>query len=216
MQQIYRFVTLIILTGFALMTTGNIEAQDLRETPALDKKVRAFLDKTKGDWDDMNVPYADGQLLYDLIIENKYTRAVEIGTSTGHSSVWIAWALAKTGGTLITIEIDEGRHEEALQNFEEAGVSEYIDARLADAHKLVPELEGPFDFVFSDADKSWYTNYFKALEPDMAVGSAFTAHNTSMRGVQEYIEYVQSLDNWKTEIKRVSSSGMSVSYKTSK
>ena len=216
MQKINRFVTLIILTGFALMTTGNIEAQDLRETPALDKKVRAFLDKTKGDWDDMNVPYADGQLLYDLIIENKYTRAVEIGTSTGHSSVWIAWALAKTGGTLITIEIDEGRHEEALQNFEEAGVSEYIDARLADAHKLVPELEGPFDFVFSDADKSWYTNYFKALEPDMAVGSAFTAHNTSMRGVQEYIEYVQSLDNWKTEIKRVSSSGMSVSYKTSK
>jgi predicted O-methyltransferase YrrM len=198
------------------MTTGNMQAQELRETPELDKKVRAFLDKTKGDWDDWNVPYADGQLLYDLIIENKYTRAVEIGTSTGHSSIWIAWALAKTGGTLITIEIDEGRYEEALKNFEEAGVTEYIDARLADAHKLVPELNGPFDFVFSDADKSWYTNYFKALEPDMAVGSAFTAHNTSMRGVQEYIEYVQSLDNWKTEIKRVSSSGMSVSYKTSK
>lgn len=198
------------------MTTGNMQAQELRETPELDKKVRAFLDKTKGDWDDWNVPYADGQLLYDLIIENKYTRAVEIGTSTGHSSIWIAWALAKTGGTLITIEIDEGRYEEALKNFEEAGVTEYIDARLADAHKLVPELDGPFDFVFSDADKSWYTNYFKALEPDMAVGSAFTAHNTSMRGVQEYIEYVQSLDNWKTEIKRVSSSGMSVSYKTSK
>lgn len=216
MRQIYKFVTLIILTGFALMTTENIQAQELRETPELDKTVRAFLDKTKGDWDDWNVPYADGQLLYDLIIENKYTRAVEIGTSTGHSSIWIAWALAKTGGTLITIEIDEGRHEEALKNFEEAGVSEYIDARLADAHKLVPELDGPFDFVFSDADKSWYTNYFKALEEDMAVGSAFTAHNTSMRGVQEYIEYVQSLDNWETEIKRVSSSGMSVSYKTSK
>ena len=198
------------------MTTGNVQAQELQETPELDKKVEAFLDKTKGDWDDMNVPYADGQLLFDLIIENNYTRAVEIGTSTGHSSIWIAWALAKTGGTLITIEIDESRHQEALKNFEEAGVTEYIDARLADAHKLVPELDGPFDFVFSDADKSWYTNYFKALEPDMAVGSAFTAHNTSMRGVQEFIEYVQSLDNWETEIKRVSSSGMSVSYKTSK
>lgn len=198
------------------MTTNHMNGQELKETPQLDKKVRAFLDQTKGDWDSWNVPYADGQLLYDLIIENRYTRAVEIGTSTGHSSIWIAWALAKTGGTLITIEIDEGRHNEALKNFEKAGVSEYIDARLADAHKLVPELEGPFDFVFSDADKSWYTNYFKALEPEMAVGGAFTAHNTSMRGVQEYIEYVQSLDNWETEIKRVSSSGMSVSYKTSK
>jgi len=102
---------------------------------------------------------------------------VEIGTSTGHSSIWIAWALSKTGGKLITIEIDERRYREALANFKEAGLSEYIDARLADAHQLVKELPGPFDFVFIDADKDWYTNYAKALIPKLEPGGCLTAHN---------------------------------------
>jgi predicted O-methyltransferase YrrM len=67
----------------------------------------------------MNIPARDGQLLYDLIIKGNYKSALEIGTSTGHSGIWIAWALSKTGGKLITIEIDPDRHREALRNFRE-------------------------------------------------------------------------------------------------
>ncbi len=55
----------------------------------------------------MNVPLSDGKILYDLIVKNNYKNAVEIGTSTGHSAIWMAWALSKTGGKLITIEIDK-------------------------------------------------------------------------------------------------------------
>jgi predicted O-methyltransferase YrrM len=88
----------------------------------------------------MNVPESDGRILYDLIIKNKYTKALEIGTSTGHSAIWMAWALSKTDGKLITVEINERRYKEALANFQEAGLSDIIDARLADAHKLVPKL----------------------------------------------------------------------------
>jgi len=147
----------------------------------LDNKVRGFLDDHRYSWRDMNVPESDGKILYDLIVKNNYTRALEIGTSTGHSGIWIAWALSKTGGKLITIEIDESRHNEAVGHFEEAGLSGYIDARLGDAHKLVPELEGPFDFVFSDADKGWYKNYAVAVMPKLVVGGCFTAHNVSGR-----------------------------------
>ncbi len=100
-------------------------------------------------------------------------QALEIGTSTGHSGIWTAWALSKTGGKLITIDIDEGRHREAVANFKEAGVDRFIDARLADAHDLVPKLAGPFDFVFIDADKNWTLNYFKALLPKLASGGCF-------------------------------------------
>jgi caffeoyl-CoA O-methyltransferase len=57
---------------------------------------------------DFNVPESDGKLLYNLVIKNHYTRALEIGTLTGYSAMWIARALSKTGGTLITIEIHEG------------------------------------------------------------------------------------------------------------
>jgi caffeoyl-CoA O-methyltransferase len=128
----------------------------------------------------------------------------------------MAWALSKTGGKLITIEIDEGRHKKALANFKEAGLSEYIDARLADAHELVEKLEGPFDFVFSDADKDWYTNYLIALAPKLEVGGCFTAHNarnTGMTGVREYLDYVKNLANFKTTIDKTSSAGISISYK---
>jgi hypothetical protein len=133
----------------------------------LDDRVRSFLDKNHHLWCDMNVPESDGKVLYDLILKHGYTKALDIGTSTGCSGIWIAWALSKTGGKLITIEVDERRHQQALANFEEAGLSAYIDARLADAHELVPLLEGPFDFVFCDADKHWYKNYLIAVLPKL-------------------------------------------------
>ena len=59
-----------------------------------------------GAWRDLNVPESDGRVLHDLVLKHKYTRALEIGTSTGHSGVWIAWALAQTGGKLVTVEIN--------------------------------------------------------------------------------------------------------------
>ena len=187
------------------------------ETGSLDERVSRFLSSRKNDWRDMNVPAADGKVLYNLVLENKVKRALEIGTSTGHSAVWIAWALSKTAGRLITIEIDEDRYKTALANFEKAGLSDLIDARLADAHDLVKELKGPFDFVFCDADKEWYKNYFIALAPKLSVGGCFTAHNVSWRydrGIRAFLDYVRSLPNFKTTINRASSEGISISCKT--
>ena len=184
----------------------------------LDETVTSFLEDHKEQWMDWNVPAADGRVLYELIIRNQYKRAVEIGTSTGHSAIWIAWALSKTGGKLITIEIDEGRYRQALANFAAAGLSDFIDARLADAHELVMKLQGPIDFVFSDADKGWYKNYFKALAPKIGVGGCFTAHNVTSgfgSGITEFLEYVQSRPDFKTEINTASPAGISISYKIS-
>jgi predicted O-methyltransferase YrrM len=181
-----------------------------------DAQVRAFLDRARGDWRDMNVPYADGQALHDLIVSKGFTRGLEIGTSTGHSAVWIAWAMSKTGGRLVTIEIDESRHRTALRNFEAAGLAPYVDARLADAHSLVKELPGPFDFVFSDADKEWYTQYFKDVDGKLVAGGCFTAHNVldGFAGVDAFLEYVRARPGYTTTISRTSRSGFSVSCKS--
>jgi caffeoyl-CoA O-methyltransferase len=187
--------------------------------PELDRRVRAFLDRQAGRWRDMNVPEADGKILYDLVLENGYTRGLEIGTSTGHSGIWTAWALSKTGGKLITVEIDEGRHREAVANFREAGLDPWIDARLADAHELVPALPGPFDFVFCDADKDWYKNYFVAVLPKLMVGGSFVAHNVSARmrrggwGGASFVEHVLSLPFMETTFREDSRGGISVSVK---
>lgn len=206
---------------FCLIVINQSAGQSLKENPELDEKVKKFLKESAGTWHDMNVPSTDGQTLYNLIIKGNYKNALEIGTSTGLSGVWIAWALSKTGGKLITIDIDEGRHKTALENFKKAGLSEYIDARLADAHQLVKELKGPFDFVFSDADKDWYKNYFVDVEPKLKVGGCFTAHNISeggrggyMSGQREFLEYVKGLKNYETTVNS-SGGGLSISYKKS-
>jgi predicted O-methyltransferase YrrM len=207
------FIILVLLAG-----RENLQSQVLIDNPELDQKVKTFLESKQYSWRDMNVPASDGKVLYDIIIKNGYTRALEIGTSTGHSGIWIAWALSKTGGKLITVDIDERRYETALANFEAAGLADYIDARLADAHELVPELEGPFDFVFSDADKGWYKNYLIDVLPKLEVNGCFTAHNvvgqSRSSGIRNFLEYLQSLPNMKTTIDRSSYSGISISYKT--
>ena len=209
----FLLIALILSSSFSIRRGI---CKEIRDNKALDEQVQKFLDSRNGTWHDWNIPYSDGKILYDLVLKNNYKKALEIGTSTGLSAIWIAWALSKTGGKLITIEIDEDRYKRALANFKEAGLSDYIDVRLADAHELVEELKGPFDFVFSDADKEWYINYFKALAPKLEVGGCFTAHNvrnTGMEGVREFINYVKGLANFKTNIDTTSSSGISISYK---
>ena len=206
---------LLALAAVAVAAASAVFAEDT----ALDQKVRRFLEKNRGEWRDMNVPWVDGQILHDLVVKNRHKRALEIGTSTGHSSVWIAWALSKTGGRLTTIEIDRSRHAEALRNFEEAGVAPLVDARLGDAHELVKQLPGPFDFVFSDADKHWYLQYFKDLEAKLEVGGCFTAHNVLRSGgggAYEFLEYVKRLPNYRTTVETGGGEGISVSCKLSR
>lgn len=193
------------------------EWQNPAASTDLDSQVRKFLDSHRGAWHDMNVPTSDGQALHDIIIQHNYKNALEIGTSTGHSGIWIAWALSKTGGRLVTIDLDKERHEQALVNFREAGLARYIDARLGDAHDLVPALKGPFDFVFCDADKDWLKNYLAAVLPKMPVGSCFVAHNISERGYEagysrDFLRYARGLSQLETTA-IAGGSGMSVSYK---
>jgi caffeoyl-CoA O-methyltransferase len=180
----------------------------------LDARVENFLKSHKGAWHDMNVPFEDGKVLHDIIVDHGYTSALEIGTSTGHSTVWLAWAMSKTGGKVITIDMNERRRKEALKNIEEAGLSAFVDSRLANAHDLVKELPGPFDFVFSDADKDWYQTYFTDLNPKLKPGGCFTTHNVA-DGLadKEFLDYVKNRPDYNTSINHASRAGIMISYK---
>jgi len=213
------------IIGFFFLAVFFVREFSLPQTTgrdrSLDERVRSFLEKMEYRWQDMNVPASDGAFLYDIVLKNNYKNALEIGTSTGRSGIYIAWALSKTGGKLTTIEIDRERHEQALENFREAGLSGYIDARLGDAHKLVHELVGPFDFVFIDADKHWYRNYAEALIPKLVPGGCIAAHNVYERrggwggygGTGDFYEYMKSHPQFETQILAESRGGISVSYK---
>jgi predicted O-methyltransferase YrrM len=212
-------ILLSTLLAFAI----PCNSQDQTAETTLDDKVKSFLNKMKTQWRDWNVPEVDGKILYDIILQNQYKRALEVGTSTGHSAIWIAWALSKTGGKLITIEIDEDRYKQAVANFKEAGLSQFIEARNADAHQLVEALPGPFDFVFIDADKDWYINYAKATIPKLEPGGCITAHNVEERApayrggyvsdTDRYFQYMKDRPDFETSVHPLSRAGIAMSYK---
>jgi caffeoyl-CoA O-methyltransferase len=129
----------------------------------------------------MNVPPADGRLLRTLAESLDAKRVVEVGTSNGISAIWMAIALRKTGGHLITLEIDPNVAALARQNFERAGVAELITVVEGNAHETVTKLEGPIDLVFIDADKEGYLNYFEKLLPLVRPGGILCAHNMTAR-----------------------------------
>jgi predicted O-methyltransferase YrrM len=213
-----KYYFLLLSIGLLVMADGPnnplySQAKITSMETKLDKQVREFLNQRKGSWHDLNVPESDGQLLYDIIVKNGYKSAVEIGTSTGHSGIWIAWALSKTGGKLITIDIDKDRQKQAVENFKKAELSDYIEVRLGDAHELVPQLKGSYDFVFSDADKSWYINYFKDMDPKLVVGGCFVTHNVDKDTNYSFYEYVSKLPNYKTTLDN-KGAGVAISYKT--
>lgn len=209
-----RFIRTTTVLLAILIAPAAVSAPSAADSE-LDRRVQAFLDERQGSWRDLNVPEVDGRTLYELIVANGFRNAVEIGTSTGHSAIWIGWALTKTDGSLTSIEIDPRRHAIAVENFAAAGLDGVIDARLGDAHELVPQLAGPIDFVFSDADKDWYTRYFVALWPKIVPGGCFTAHNVSMnqRGVREFLDHLRSVPDAVTTIDTRSRAGLSITCK---
>jgi len=191
------------------------QSTSLVSPSTLDARVTRFLRENRHSWTGWNVPYEDGKILHNLVVKNRFKNILEIGTSTGHSTIWLAWAAAKTGGKVTTIEIDRERYRDALENFRKAGVTPYIDARFGDAHDLVKILDGPYDFVFCDADKDWYLQYFIDLMSKISTGGCYTAHNTLRGGrdVERFLDYVKRNPRFRTTIERGSGEGISVSCK---
>lgn len=211
------FSVFVLIAGIACLAAVTVSyGQQATNGQALEDRVSRFLRDARSSWSDWNVPYEDGKLLHDLVVKGKFRNILEIGTSTGHSTIWLAWAAARTGGRVTTIEIDEKRHQRALDNFRKAGVAAFIDARLGDAHTLVPALKGPFDFVFCDADKDWYLQYFLDIAPKIKAGGCFTAHNVLWRtnpDIAKFLGHVKSDPGFRTTIERGSGEGISISCK---
>ncbi len=113
----------------------------------------------------MNVPTEDGRLLRTLAEALDAKTVVEFGTSNGVSAIWLSLALRKTGGKLITHEIDPDTAAQARENFAKAGVAEIVTVVEGDGHEKAKELKGPIDMVFIDADKEGYLDYFQKTLP---------------------------------------------------
>ncbi len=110
----------------------------------------------------MNVSPSQGKFLQTMALAVQAKKILEIGTLGGYSTIWLARALP-AGGKLITLEADPQCAQVARGNFAFANLQEVIELREGKALDTLPQLagEGPFDFVFIDADKPPYLEYFE-------------------------------------------------------
>jgi predicted O-methyltransferase YrrM len=123
-----------------------------------------------------------GKFLFMLIKIIKAKRVLEIGTLTGYSTIWMARAL-QDDGKVTTLEISKEHAGEAISNFKMAGLDNKIELILGKAMNSLNNLnDEKFDFVFIDADKTGYPEYYDKVIGMMNKGGIIAADNTLRKG----------------------------------
>ncbi|MFQ5942611.1 MAG: O-methyltransferase [Anaerolineales bacterium] len=125
----------------------------------------------------------EGRFLQFLVAASGARLALEIGTLGGYSGTWIARGL-RAGGKLTTLEVSEKHAAVASDHFQMAGVADKVEVRLGNAHELLKELayEGPFDFIFIDAEKEGYPAYLDWAETNLRPRGIVAGHNAFRHG----------------------------------
>ena len=148
-------------------------------------------------------------MFYNIML--KYINAkkiLEIGMSVGYSGLWFADAVmssTQSDGQIITIDREKFKIDKATQNFDEAGVSSLITIREGEARKILHEINGEFgenyfDFIFIDADKESYIEYFDLCLPLVRKGGIIGADNILFperfnEMMEDYLSHVRSNPN---------------------
>jgi len=122
---------------------------------------------------------------YNIMLKSIHAKNIlEIGMSVGYSGLWFADAIMSNtqNGQIITIDREQFKIDSATRNFEEAGVSSLIKIREGEARKILHEIkeefgENYFDFIFIDADKESYIEYFDLCLPLVRKGGIIGADN---------------------------------------
>ncbi|WP_294277629.1 O-methyltransferase [uncultured Chryseobacterium sp.] len=100
-----------------------------------------------------------------IIIKGQNTRhMLELGTSNGFSTLWFADALGKTGGQLITVEIDHNRTQLAKDHLAAYAIESDVEFITGDAKDFLHTAEPVYDMIFLDAERKFYTEYWKDLK----------------------------------------------------
>ena len=129
--------------------------------------------------DEMLLPVgrATGSLLNLLVKEACARRILEVGSSFGYSTVWLAEAARAVHGKVISLELKAAKTEYATTQLARAGLAEFVEFRVGDALASLAGLPGPFDLVLIDLWKNLYVPVFELLHPKLAPGALIIADN---------------------------------------
>ncbi len=177
------------------------------------KRLEKFGASHEGYW---NVPPETGKFLHVLAVAMRAKSILEVGTSNGYSTIWLADALRTTGGKLVTFETDPQKVKMAREAFQDARVDGYIALRPESALTALPRLPGPFDLAFLDAAKEEHLQYFQIAFPKVRPGGVLVSDNaiSHKSELKHFLDYVRKNGQgiWETTLVPVGS-GLEVTLK---
>jgi len=148
-----------------------------------------------------------GQFFDTVLTVTKSTKILEVGTSTGYSTIWFADAAIRNNpnkAKIITIEKNPSKILRAKNNFKDAGIAKYVEIKQGNAINILEKMETKkFDFVFLDADKENLKKYFDLVLPLVKVGGIIATDNMYypkkyQKMMQEFSNYIQTKSNVQT------------------
>jgi predicted O-methyltransferase YrrM len=156
----------------------------------VDARLESLLDDLHREGVEHDAPLADrtqrrrnlepdsARLLHLLVVATGAGRVLELGSSNGYSTVWLAAAVAANEGTMVSVDLDPGRLGEARENVDRAGFGEVVDLRLEDAGATL-SASGPesWDLVFLDAERPAYPGYWSDLVRVLPPGGLLAVDN---------------------------------------
>jgi predicted O-methyltransferase YrrM len=143
----------------------------------------------------LNITPDTGAFLALLIRATKARRILEIGTSNGYSTLWLAHAVQKLGGQVVSVEHSPAKAELARRNFERAGFSSLITQHLIKADRFIEaQSNSSFEFIFLDADRHEYTGWWPSLRRILAVGGSLVVDNavSHEHELRDFVELVRA------------------------
>lgn len=144
----------------------------------------------------LNITPDTGLFLSIIVQATRATRVLEIGTSNGYSTLWIADALRNTNGKVTTVEVSESKASMAKNNFERSGLSRYIDLHLADVRRFLrDQADESFDLMFLDAERPEYTSYWIDIDRVLNTGGLLIVDNALSPRPEELVGFFKLIND---------------------
>jgi predicted O-methyltransferase YrrM len=190
---------------FSNNAVATVFAEYQRRVVDEDAKAKALGPAMSAHRDEFLLPIGAeaGAFLHSLIIAKRPARILELGTSYGYSTLFLADAAAQVGGKLVTMDLADYKQAYARQKIESAGLSQVVDFRLGDAVAMIRADAGPFDLVLLDIWKELYVPCLEAVYEKLSDEGIIVADNMieppkSREDVRKYRSAVRQLPDMQT------------------
>lgn len=163
----------------------------------------------------LNLEPDTAQLISMLVRSSQRKQLLEIGTSNGYSTLWLAWAARSTGGHIISIDRDEQKLLQADINLQRAQLRDFVDFFHGDASEIIADFPGPFDFVFFDADRITAPKQVQLLLPKLQPDVFVLADNVLSHPdeIADYLAAIKGIPDFEHIVVPVGK-GLSIAYRS--